>query len=264
MFNKIFSFEIKYRLGRPAVYVYFLACFAFTFLSFANGAMPLDEKQWVNGTSALAFFTAMMSVMMMLVNSSIMGIPLYRDIEYNTKEYYLSYPITKAGYFWGRYLSSFLFVVSIDAAVMLGAYLGGKTGLTLHWIQPSNYGPNHFSTYFYPFVTIAIPNLFFTSSLFFGLVAITRNVKVIYSAGILLLLGYLLSNFFIGASQSQAVIYLTDPFCVSAIKYGKGLLTTAEKNTQLMPMQGLVLLNRIIWVGVGALILAYTYFSFSF
>src|SRR6476659_3753871 len=169
MFNKIFLFEIKYRLHRPAIYLYFLACLGFTFLAFAIGAMPLDEKQFINGTSALAFYVSIMSMMMMLVSSSIMGIPLYRDIEYDTKEYYLSYPITKAGYFWGRYLSSFLFVVVVDSAVLFGAYLGCKAGPAIGWVDTVHYGPNHFINYIQPFLTIALHNLFFTSSLFFGL-----------------------------------------------------------------------------------------------
>jgi len=264
MFNKIFLFEIKYRLHRPAVYLYFLACLGFTFLSFAIGAMPLDEKQLINGTSALAFYVSIMSMMMMLVSSYIMGVPLYRDIEFNTKEYYLSYPITKAGYFWGRYLSSFSFVVIIDSAVLLGAYLGCKAGSSLGWLGAAHYGPNHLINYIHPFVTIAVPNLFFTSSFFFGLVAITRNVKVIYSSGILLFLGYMIANFFINSSSSATVIYLADPFAVNAIKYERGLQTIAEKNNSLTDISGLFLLNRIIWTGVGALILLYTYFSFSF
>lgn len=264
MFNKIFFFEIKYRLHRPPVYIYFLACLSFTFLSFAHGAMPLAEKQFANGTSALAFYTAIMSLMMMLVTSSIMGVPLYRDIEYNTKEYYLSYPITKAGYFWGRYLSSFLFVLIIDAAVMLGAYLGCKAGPAFGWMDASHYGPNHLINYVYPYLTLAVPNLFFTSSLFFGLVAITRNVKVIYSSGVLLFLGYMIANFFIGSASNINIIYLADPFAVNAVKYERSLQTIAEKNNAFMAMHGPMLLNRIIWTGVGVIILAYTYARFNF
>lgn len=228
------------------------------------GAMPLDEKQFINGTSSLAFYVSIMSMMMMLVSSSVMGIPLYRDIEYNTKEYYLSYPITKAGYFWGRYLSSFLFVLIIDSAVLLGAYLGCKAGPSIGWIGAAHYGPNHFINYIHPFLTIAVPNLFFTSSLFFGLVAITRNVKVIYSSGILLFLGYMIANFFINSSSSPTVIYLADPFAVNAIKYERGLQTITEKNNSLTAIHGLFLLNRVIWTGVGVVILIYTYLSFSF
>lgn len=264
MFSKIFLFEIKYRLHRPAVYLYFFACLLFSTLSFALGAMPLDEKQFINGTSAIAFYVSIMSLMMMLVSSSIMGIPLYRDIEYNTKEYYLSYPITKAGYFWGRFLSSFLFVLIIDSAVLFGAYLGCKAGPAVGWTTAVHYGPHHFINYIYPFLVIAVPNLFFTSSLFFGLVAITRNVKVIYSSGILLFLGYMIANFFIGSSSNLNLIYLADPFAVNAIRYERSLQTVAEKNTSLVALQGKFLLNRVIWTGVGLVIITYTYLRFNF
>jgi hypothetical protein len=246
------------------VYVYFLACLVLPFFSFGFSAMRLDEKQFINSPSSLAFYVSLMSLMMMLVTSSIMGVPLYRDIEYNTKEYYLSYPITKSGYFWGRYLSSFLFVLIIDSAVLIGAYLGSKAGPAFGWMPASHYGPNLFINYIYPYLTLAVPNLFFTSSLFFGLVAITRNVKVIYSAGILLFLGYLIANFFIGTSSNQSLIYLSDPFAVNAVRAETNLQTVTEKNTLLTAMHGLLLLNRVLWLGVGAVILAYTYISFNF
>jgi len=264
MFGKIFLFEIKYKLKRPAVYLYFLLCFFFTFMSFAVGALPLDEKQWINGTSSIEFFTSIMSMMMMLVSSSLMGVPLYRDIEYNTKEYYLSYPITKADYFWGRYLSSFLFVLIINAAVLPAAWIGSLAGPALGWENAAHYGPNHFTNYLYPYLTLCVPNLFFTASLFFGLVAVTKNVKVIYSSGILLFLGYMIANFFIGSSSSKAVIYLSDPFAVNAIRFEKGLKTLTEKNTMLTPIRGYLLANRLIWTGVGVVILLYTYLTFSF
>ncbi|HWB28310.1 MAG TPA: hypothetical protein VG738_22715 [Chitinophagaceae bacterium] len=264
MFTKIFLFELQYRLKRPAVYVYFLLAFLFTGFAFAKGAMPLDGKQLINGTYAIAFYTAIMSLMMMLPSSSIMGIPLYRDIEYNTKEYYLSYPITKAGYFWGRFLSSFLFVLIIDIAVPLGAYFGTKAGPAFGWELASRYGPNLLINYLHPFLFIAVPNLFFVSALFFGLVAATKNVKVIYTSGALLFLGYMIANFFIRASTSMDVIYLADPFVANGLNYEKGLQTVVAKNTSLVTTHGLLLWNRVLWTGVGAAILLYTYLRFNF
>lgn len=201
---------------------------------------------------------------MMLVTSSVMGVPLYRDIEYNTKEYYLSYPITKAGYFWGRFFSSFFLVLVIDAAVLFGAYFGSKLGPVFGWQNASHYGPDRLINYLYPFVTIAIPNLFFTSALFFGLVAATRNVKVIYTSGIFMFLGYMIANFFIGSSSSKALIYLADPFGVNAVKFERGMQTLEEKNNSLMGIHGLFLWNRIIWTSVGLIIILYTYARFNF
>ena len=69
-----------------------------------------------------------MSLTMMLVGSSLMGMSLYRDIEFSTKDYYLTYPISKAGYFWGRFFGSFLFVLLLGVGIPLGIFIGTELG----------------------------------------------------------------------------------------------------------------------------------------
>ncbi len=124
MFWKIFLFEIQNRLRRPAVYIYFAAALIFATFIFATGSVPLGDKEHINAPYLIALYCAAITMLMMLISSSIMGTPLYRDIEYNTKDYYLTYPITKAGYFWGRYLGSFLFMLFIgSSAIVIGGYL---------------------------------------------------------------------------------------------------------------------------------------------
>ena len=264
MFWKIFLFEIQNRVRRPAVYLYFAAALAFTIMCFATGSVPAGEKEHYNAPYIIAMSCAFMSMLMMVVSSSIMGTALYRDIEYNTKDYYLTYPITKAGYFWGRYLGSFACMVFISSAILFGIYLGTKLGPAFGLQDAGHYGPNNLAYYLYPYFTIALPNLIFTSSLFFGLVAITRNVKVIYSGGILLFLGYLISLFFLGNTNNATVIILTDPFGLSGIRYQSGNSTSIQQNTSLLPVTGLYLLNRIIWSGVGLAIVIYTFIRFNF
>jgi ABC-type transport system involved in multi-copper enzyme maturation permease subunit len=246
------------------VYLYFLAALIFATLIFATGSMPLGEKEHINSPYMITLYCAAITMLMMLISSSIMGTPLYRDIEYNTKDYYLTYPITKAGYFWGRYLGSLLCMLFIASAIIIGAYIGTKLGLAMGWKDPKQYGPNNLVYYLYPFFTIALPNLFFTSSLFFGLVAITRNVKIIYAGGILLFLGYFLSLFFLDHTNNATVINLSDPFGMNGIRLQKGNSSSIEQNTTLFPVTGTFLLNRIIWTSVGLIILIYTYIRFSF
>ena len=264
MFLQIFLFEIKYRLRRPAFYVYFLFLFIFAMISFAQGAVPLRDSQFINSPGVLMMFSAAVSIFLMLVSSSIMGVPLYRDIEHNTKEYYLSYPITKAGYFWGRYLGSFFFVLLTSAGVYLGAYAGSKLGPVLGWQAAGRYGPNHFYFYLYPFLTVVVPTMFFTSSLFFGLVAIFRNIKVIYSSGLFLFLGYILANFALHQIHNTQVIWLSDPFAFNGLRMEIFDLSPARLNADIIPLRGLFLENRIIWGSVGAVVLLLTYWRFSF
>lgn len=264
MFWKIFVFEMQNRLRRPLVYVYFLTSLLFITFSFATGSLPVGEKEHINSPMLIAFTMAWISTFMMLVTSGIMGMPLYKDIEYNTKDYYLTYPITKGGYFWGRYFSSLIFVLIIGSAVMAGVFLGSKLGPLMHWTDVSNYGPNHLMYYWQPFLLIAIPNLIFTSSLFYGLVAITRNIKVIYSGGLILFLGYLIASFFLVRTNNHYVITLADPFGFNGIREQKQSATAAMQNANLIEFGGPLLLNRIVWPGLGIVLLIFGYMRFNF
>jgi len=264
MFRKIILFEIRNRVRRPVIYLYFAAALIFTIGSFATGSLPVAEKEHINSPYLIAMWCAGITMIMMLVSSSIMGDALYRDIEYNTKDYYLTYPITKAGYFWGRFTGSFICMLFIASAIIIGIYIGTRLGPAMGWRDAKEYGPNKLSFYLYPFFTIALPNLLFTSSLFFGLIAVTRNVKVIYSGGILLFLGYFLSSFFLRNTNNATVINLTDPFGLNGVRFASNAAGYAQKNSSVLPVTGVFLENRIIWAGAGLLVLLYTYFRFSF
>ncbi|MDB5150098.1 MAG: family transporter protein, partial [Mucilaginibacter sp.] len=264
MFLKIFLFEIQNRVRRPAVYLYFSAALIFTVFTFSTGSLPLGEKEHINAPYVLALWCSGITMMITLVSSSIMGTALYRDIEYNTKDYYLTYPITKAGYFWGRYLGSFVFMIVISSAVIIGAFIGTKLGPAAGWTDAKQYGPNNLIYYLHPFFTIGLPNVLFTSSLFFGFVALTRNVKVIYFGGILLFLFYFIALFFLNHINNQTVINLCDPFGLNGIRMQTSTSSTVEQNTTLFPVTGAFMLNRVLWGGIGIVIVIFTYFRFSF
>jgi hypothetical protein len=264
MFVEIIRFEIRYRLRRPIFYIYLLLALGFAVFFFSKGMVPAQEKEWINAPAILTQFACIMSLFSLLIAASIMGVPLYRDIEHGTKEYYLSYPITKAGYFWGRYLGSFLFVAVIGAATMAGAWLGSKLGPAAGWQPASRYGPNLFRNYWYPYLTMMLPTLFFLSSFFFGLVAVFRNVKVIYSSGMLLFLGYLISNYFLHNIHNPAVIYLADPFNFNGFRSETAGWSPEQLNHSVVPMRGLLLQNRLLWLSISLAILLPTYLYFNF
>ncbi|HWB91805.1 MAG TPA: hypothetical protein VG605_08135, partial [Puia sp.] len=263
MFREIFRFEIQNKLRRPAVYIYFAAVLIFSFLSFATGSLPLAEKQHINSPQIIAFWNAGMSMMMMLVSSSIMGMALYRDIEFSTKDYYLTYPITRADYFWGRFSASFLFMLLVAAGIPLGIYLGSKLG-PLTWSDHLRYGPDEWRYYLQPYLTIVVPNLLFTSCLFYGLVAITRNVKVVYTGGVLLFLAYFISLFFLDHTNNVRVMILSDPFLVTAARIQMGNSPSIVQNTQLMVIDGDTLLNRFLWPGIGIAVVLVSWWRFRF
>jgi hypothetical protein len=264
MFSEIFLFEWKSGLRRPAIYIYAAALFALTFVCFANGALPAGTREHYNSPYLIALWCAGMSMLMMLVSSPVMGTPLYRDIEHNTHSYYLSYPVAKTGYFWGRFLGAFACLLLVSCAIPAGIWLGSIAGPALGWQESSFYGPNQWSYYLHPYLMIALPNLVFTSGFFFGLVALTRNVKVIYTGGLVLFLGYFLSIFFLKQTHNEALINLADPFGVTNIRNLSDSAGDFLQNNTLFPVTGAFLLNRLTWAGLGLAFLGYAYLRFNF
>jgi len=264
MFLEIVRFEVQNKLRRPAVYLYLAAIVIFTAGSFATASLPLGEKQHINSPQMIAFWCAAMTMMMMLVSSSVMGMSLYRDIEFNTKDYYLTYPITKPGYFWGRFASSFLFMLLLGAAIPLAIFIGTKLGPVIGRADAQRFGPNYLRYYLHPFLTIVLPNLLFTSCLFYGLVAVTRNVKVVYTGGIILFLAYFISVFLFDHSRNMRAMIVWDPFLITGTKIQMNNSPSLVQNIQTLPIEGDYLLNRLIWVGLGVLIVLLTYWRFNF
>src|SRR5919205_774551 len=167
MFWQIVLFELKYRIKRPATWLYFFIFFLIGFISVATGSTPASEKVMHNAPWVMADGSLVFSLVMMLVCSAVMGVPLYRDIEHNTRHYLFSYPITKGGYFWGRFCGSFLFVLIIGTAFNWGCLAGSAVGPFFGWVPAERIGTYNLWNYFHPYFTLVIGNLLLSSAIFF-------------------------------------------------------------------------------------------------
>jgi ABC-2 type transport system permease protein len=264
MFLQIFLFELRYRAKRPATYIYFFLFFLIGFLSMATGSTPASEKVFHNAPWVMASANITFSMLMMLVCSAVMGVPLYRDIEHQTRQYLFSYPITKFGYFWGRFIGSFVVVLVIGSAFNWGSIAGTNIGPLMGWVPAERIGNFGLWNYFQPYFYFAFGNMLLASTIFFSLVAITRNVKVVYSASILLLIGYLLASFLVSDIEKRDLVKLLDPFMFNTFNLETRYFTPVEKNTLLLPITKTIAFNRLIWLGISFLITAIAYYKFSF
>lgn len=264
MFLQIFLFEIRYRLKRPATYIYFFIFLLYGLLAVGTGSTTATEKVFHNAPLTMAGANITFSMIMMLVCSAVMGVPLYRDIEHGTRQTFFSYPITKAGYFWGRFLGSFVFVLIIGTGFNWGAIAGSIVGPAMGWVPAERIGTYGLWNYFQPFFFFGITNLLLSSALFFALVALTRNVKVIYTSSIFLLIGYLLASFFTSDLEKRELVKLLDPFMFNTFMLETRYYTPAESNTQLLPFTKVIFFNRLIWLSVALIITLFAYYRFSF
>ena len=105
MFSEIFLFELKYRLRRPATYIYFALLFFIGFLfmnimggAFQNVTASAGGKVFVNSPKALAGVISAISYFGVLIISAIMGNAIYRDFEHRTHALFYTTPIKKWEY----------------------------------------------------------------------------------------------------------------------------------------------------------------------
>jgi ABC-2 type transport system permease protein len=265
-FWNVFKFEIRYRLSRPATYAYFGALFAVAFLLLGGGYTPAAETVFHNSPYVIAQLQVTISLFGVLLASAVMGVPIYRDLEHKTGTFMFSYPLSKFAYFMGRFWGSFVVLLGITTGVMFGIFLGSIIGGATGWTDADRYGPHLLMNYLYPWLTMVLPNMWIAGTLFFALIIFTRNIKSIYSGGIVLFIAYLLSNFLAQDIENKNLVQLLDPFALNAFNYEARYLTPFEQNSFILPLQGNFLWNRIIWslVGLGFFLAAYWRFSFTY
>ena len=263
MFKDIFLFELKYRFRRPATWVYFLILVIVPMLLIGFGNTPASEKVFHNAPVVIAELLLLTSVFGILIASAVMGVPLYRDLEHKTGTYLFSYPITKRGYFMGRFWGSFATLLFISTGALLGIWLGSLLGPAFG-TEAARYGPNLPVNYYQPWFTLVLPNLWLAAALFFALIVFTRNIRSIYSGGIVIFIGYLLANFLAQDIENKDLVQLIDPFGLNSFDYETRYLTPYEQNSFFLPLKGNLLWNRILWVGVGLAFFMAAYWKFSF
>ena len=131
-------------------------------------------------------------------------------------------------------------------------------------IEPEQYGPFVFYHYLYNTLVLSLPNLFFTGTVFFSLVALTRKIVVTYVGSVILFVGYLLANALTRDLDNKTLVDILDPFALTTYVNATKYWTPAEQNIMLIPLEGNFLWNRILWIGVSLVLFAFTYFRFSF
>lgn len=258
MWYEIFKFEIKYRIKRSETYIFFIVIFlfsivAFNFLSQGQNFGAIKE----NAPYLISRTMAIVSGLFMIISSMIMGVPILRDFEYNIESLLFINPIKKRDYLLGRFLGAFVVLLFIFSGLFLGIILGDY----MPWRDPSNLLPFTFWSYFKPFITIVIPTLFFGGSVFFVSGMLSRNLIVVYTQGIMFFVAFFISR----TIENPFLSAILDPFSSIAIKNSVQSWSILEHNTLLLPIDGVLLYNRVFWILIGilALIIGYRKFNFN-
>jgi ABC-2 type transport system permease protein len=269
MMASILRFEFSRRLRRISTYVYFLVFFGlgFLFVLLSGGAVPDSGVDWGTGGKVLVTSPFALNLIIMFVSffgvvvmAALAGQATYQDVDNNCTAFFYTAPITKFDYLAGRFLGALAVQVVIFTSVGLGAWVGSL----MPWLDPTRVGPQNAYAYVQPYFTMVFPNLIFVSAIFFSLAAIGKKMLPVYAGSVVLLIGYFVADQLANDINMSTLAAMIDPFGGNAVARLTQYWTPFQRNTQIVPLTGVLLWNRLLWLGIGAAILAFTYARFSF
>lgn len=260
MWYEIFKFELHYRIRRPDTYIYFFILFFFSLVAadiFVDGGSGFV---YTDSPYTIAKIMVVISAMSIMVASMIMGTAALRDFDHQMESLMFINPIKKRDYLLGRFLGSFVILTGIFTSLPLGLILGDF----MPWREVGHTPIFTLWHYVQPFLFLVLPNLFFAGALFFVGGALSRKLMMVYLQGIFLLIIYMFAIILSRSADNQFLAAILDPFSFQTTTILTQLWTPLERSSQMLPLEGILLYNRLIWIGVGILALIIGYCAFHF
>jgi ABC-2 type transport system permease protein len=265
---EIARFEFAERCKRLSTWVYFLVFGALATLwtGAAGGAFAsanvvfASGKIWINSPYAVQQTIGFLGMAALTVIAAVAGRAVQQDFEHRTENFFFTAPIAKWQYLGGRYVGALGVLLVVLASLAIGAFLG----TFLPGIAADRLGPRRLLPYVLPYATMLLPNLVWLGGVFFCVAALSRRMLPVYIGSVLTLIGYLAASALLRDIDNKTVASLLDPFGLTAAAILTRYWTITDRNTLLVPLDGVLAANRALWIGIGIVIMAFCYARFRF
>jgi ABC-2 type transport system permease protein len=253
MFRHIAAFEFRYHLRSP---VFWTTALLFGLLTF--GAVTSDQVQIgsvgnvkKNSPYAIANTLVVMGIFAVFIMAAFVSNVVVRDDETGFGPIVHSTRVSTFDYLFGRFTGAFvagcLAFASVPLAMLIGSFMP--------WIDPETLGPLRLYDYVYVFFVLCVPTLLMMAAFCFALATMTRSMVTTYVGVVGLLMIYFVATAFFRRPEYESTVALVEPFGMGAFALATKYWTAAERNTQLPAVAGVILWNRLIWLGAGLLLL---------
>ena len=263
MLFKIFKFEIRYWLQQPMVYIFLFINALLIFGASSSENITIGSSignVHKNAPYVVENFYSVMAILSLLMITAFLNSAAARDYAEKTNQILFTTTIKKRDFLLGRYFGACF----ISIIPFLGIALGSILGSMMPWLDAERTGATYWSAHLNGLLVFSIPNILFAGSIIFSIAALTRNTVTSFIGTILILVGYGISQSLIRNLDNEFIGSLLDPFGARAFSIATKYWTVDDKNTTSWGLHGIMLLNRLIWLAVGACVMIFTYYRFSF
>ena len=258
----ITRFEIRYQLRNPvfwvAIAIFFLMGFGLT--ASANVSIGTPGGVHKNAANAIAFATAIFSLFYVFVVTAFVANAIIRDDASGFAPIVRATSVTARQILAGRFLGGLLIAWLGYLALPLGMLMGSL----MPWVDPETIGPQVFAYYGWPFLILALPNIFLLCAVLFSLATMLRSMMAAYIGAIVLVMGYLIITGILGQKvEYREVVARWEPLGTGAVEQATRYWTQSELNSKLLELSGALLFNRIWALALAFLFLGVTFWRFT-
>ena len=263
LFAPIVKFEIAYHLRRPTFWLISALFFTIALTDVVSNASGGNAFFYINSPSQIFQTTIWYTIFGILAASAFVAETFVRDSNYRMESLILTTPIKKLDYLGTRFISAFAMTLAAFSAYLLGMVIGtllpGLNPFALGTFRPEAYGMSY--------LLFTIPNLFIVSAIAFVVASKTRSMVITYASAIILVMLYLASLMMLGTEvinfEGYSLWAILDPFGFHAFEETTFTWTVEQHNTLMPALTSTLILNRLFWLGLSAIAIAWSYGSYE-
>jgi len=221
----------------------------------------IPNKNMMINAPAIAYGNlALMGMILFAVTAIITAGSLARDLESGSAHILYPAVIKEKKYFLGKYLGTVIVNLMVVLGYPLGILLFPLFGTGL----PEQYGPVPLGQLLHGFFLLTVPNLIFLVTLSIFMVVMFRRAAAAYLGILLIFIFFLVSVSLRNKTAYPFAIELLDPFGYCCVKHITDKMDILQFNLAYLPLSKSLLLNRLIWITVSALLFVASVFKFNF
>lgn len=259
---EVFRFESRHQSRSPLFLAVAVVFFLLGFLVTASESVSvggLGDNLNLNASFAIIQIQFVLTVIGIFAAVAFVANAITRDLELKTAEIFFTTTLRERDYVLGRFLGGWLFATLAVAAGLLGILVG----TFMPWLDPDRLGPFTIGPYLFAFRAVLLPNLFVVCALFFAVAAWSRSIMAAYVAALGLIVAVVVL-IAVTDPEKTRLVALADPFGLAAFGELTRYWTVYDRNVRVPELAGVLLYNRLIWLGVGLLALLVTVATFRF
>lgn len=267
MFKDFFLAELRYALRQPMIYIFLSLMALLVFGATASDNVMIGGSVGnvlKNAPHIITVFTSVMTIFGLLIAAAYFNNAALKDHNNQFNEILFSTPLSRSGYFFGRFFGALILSTIPMLGVYLGVFLGSVLGPAFGWVDADRFGPFYLETFVNNYLLFILPNMFFAGSIVYALAQKWKSTVISFVGALVIIIAYIISGTLMSDIDNETLGALTDSFGIRAYSLYAKYYTPIEKNTLSPTLSGILLLNRLLWIAVGSVILGVSYWGFSF